>query len=51
MNILGHPYVAYKVAGRLNKYLVAGAHLPDMALFVPSRFFLLKKFTRVGISS
>lgn len=39
MNILGHSYVASKVAGRLNKYLVAGSHLPDLVPFVPNSVF------------
>lgn len=39
MNVLGHPYVAWKVVGRLNKYLVAGSHLPDLVPFVPNSIF------------
>lgn len=39
MNILGHPYVAFKATGRLNKYLAAGSWLPDLVPFVPSSVF------------
>lgn len=39
MNTLGHPYVAYKVTGRINPYLVAGSHIPDLVPFVPDSVF------------
>ena len=34
MNFLGHSYVAHRVTGGLNPWLVAGSHLPDLVPFV-----------------
>ncbi len=48
MNILGHPYVAYKVTGRINKYLVAGSHLPDLVPFVPNSVFSFEEIHEGG---
>lgn len=48
MNILGHPHVAFKVIGRLNKYLVAGSHLPDLVPFVPNSVFSFEEIHEGG---
>lgn len=39
MNFLSHPYVAFKVAGRISPDLVAGSLLNDLAFFVPKPAF------------
>ena len=31
--------MAYKVVGKLNPYLAAGSHLPDLVSFVPNSVF------------
>lgn len=48
MNILGHAYVAFKVTGRLNKYLVAGSHVPDLVPFVPDSVFSFEEIHESG---
>lgn len=48
MNVLGHPYVASKVTGRLNKYLVIGSHLPDLVPFVPNPIFTFEEIHEGG---
>lgn len=39
MNTLGHPYVAYKVFGRMNKFIAAGSFINDLVPFVPDSVF------------
>jgi hypothetical protein len=39
MNIIGHPYVAHKVVGRLTADLVLGSWIPDIVPFVPGTTF------------
>ena len=48
MNILGHPYIAYKVLGRLNWRIVAGSHLPDLVPFSPDSVFSFKEIHESG---
>lgn len=43
MNILGHPFVAYKVIGKMDKYVAAGADINDMVPFVPNSTFTFKE--------
>ena len=39
MNYIGHPYDAYKVLGRMNPYIAAGAELPDLIPFITSDIY------------
>jgi len=48
MNILGHPYVAYKVTGKLTSDLIAGSHIPDLVPFVPNSVFSFAEIHEEG---
>ena len=48
MNVLGHPFVAYKVLGDLNKWIVAGSWLPDLVPFVPDSVFEFEEIHEGG---
>ncbi len=48
MNILGHPYIAFKVTGRINKYLAAGSHLPDIFPFASTTLFSFEEIHEGG---
>jgi len=48
MNIIGHPYVAAKVLGRLTKDLVLGSYLPDIVPFVPNSVFKFEEIHEGG---
>jgi hypothetical protein len=39
MNIAGHSYVAFKTWGKMDSYLVAGSHLPDIFPFASISVF------------
>jgi hypothetical protein len=39
MNIIGHPYVAFKTWGKMDSYLAAGSHLPDIFPFASVSVF------------
>lgn len=43
MNILGHPYVAFKTIGKLTPLVVAGSLLPDLVPFVPNSVFTFQE--------
>ncbi len=48
MNIIGHPYVANLVLGRLNPQLVLGSYLPDIVPFVPDSVFTFEEIHQGG---
>jgi len=48
MNVIGHPYVAFKVFGRLTEDLVLGSYLPDIVPFVPDSVFEFKEIHEGG---
>ena len=48
MNVLGHPYVAYRVFGRLDEWIVAGSWLPDLVPFVPDSVFEFEEIHESG---
>lgn len=39
MNLLGHTYIAFKVIGKIDEYVAAGAHVNDINPFVPDCVF------------
>jgi len=39
VNIIGHPYVAFKTWGKMNSYLAVGSHLPDIFPFASVSVF------------
>ncbi len=48
MNVIGHPYVAFKVFGRLTEDLVLGSYLPDIVPFVPNSVFEFEEIHEGG---
>lgn len=48
MNFLSHPYVAFKVTGRISPDLVAGSLLNDLAFFVPKPAFSFEEIHEGG---
>lgn len=48
MNVIGHPYVAAKVVGRLTEDLVSGSYLPDIVPFVPNSVFEFEELREGG---
>lgn len=48
MNFLSHPYVAFKVTGRISPDLVAGSLLNDLAFFVPQPAFSFEEIHEGG---
>jgi len=48
VNILGHPYIAFRVNGRVNKYLAAGSHLPDIFPFASTTIFSFEEIHEGG---
>ncbi|GAG35512.1 unnamed protein product, partial [marine sediment metagenome] len=49
MNVIGHPYVAFKVFGRLTEDLVLGSYLPDIVPFVPNSAFEFEEIHEGGL--
>lgn len=48
MNVIGHPYVAFEVFGRLTEDLVLGSFLPDIVPFVPNSVFEFEEIHEGG---
>ncbi len=48
MNVIGHPYAAFKVFGRLTGDLVLGSYLPDIVPFVPNSVFEFEEIHEGG---
>lgn len=48
MNVIGHPYVAFKIVGRLTGDLVLGSYLPDIVPFVPNSVFEFEEIHEGG---
>jgi len=48
VNILGHPYVADKSIGPLDKWLLTGSYLPDLVPFVPDSVFEFEEIHEGG---
>lgn len=48
MNVIGHPYVAFKALGRLTEDLVLGSYLPDIVPFVPNSVFEFREIHEGG---
>jgi len=48
MNIIGHPYIAFRVFGRLSEDLVLGSYLPDIVPFVPGSAFTFEEIHEGG---
>lgn len=48
MNLIGHPYVAAKVTGRLTEDLILGSYLPDIVPFVPNSVFEFEEIHEGG---
>lgn len=48
MNFYGHSYVAFKVLGRLNNLIAAGAHIPDFVPFIPDSVFTFEEIHEGG---
>ncbi len=48
MNVIGHPYVAKRVAGRLTGDLVLGSYYPDIVPFVPGSVFEFEEIHEGG---
>jgi len=48
MNVIGHPYVATKVVGRLTEDLIIGSFIPDIVPFVPNTVFQFEEIHEGG---
>lgn len=48
MNVIGHPYIASKVFGRLTEDLVLGSFISDIVPFVPSSVFEFEEIHEGG---